>query len=135
MKNALRKLALAPMSGFRTSVVHVPEWDNVSVKLREPSGKAWLEWRQIVNPEQDEGDESQPLSAAQVAHRNMQADVVLFIDVLLDENDQPVFTAEDKSQVETIYGPVHARLLKQALDLSTSSATAEKKSETPALSS
>lgn len=135
MKNALRTLALAPMSGFRTSVVHVPEWENVSVKLREPSGKAWLEWRQIVNPEQDEGDESQPLSAAQVAHRNMQADVVLFIDVLLDENDQPVFTAEDKSQVEAIYGPVHARLLKQALDLSTSSVTAEKKSETPALSS
>lgn len=90
MKNALRALALAPMSGFRTSVVHVPEWENVSVKLREPSGKAWLEWRQIVNPEQDEGDESQPLSAAQVAHRNMQADVVLFIDVLLDDNDQPV---------------------------------------------
>lgn len=135
MKNALRTLALAPMSGFRTSVVHVPEWENVSVKLREPSGKAWLEWRQIINPEQDEGDGSQPLSAAQIAHRNMQADVVLFIDVLLDENDQPVFADEDKPQVEEIYGPVHARLLKQALDLSTSSATAEKKSETPALSS
>ncbi|KID05292.1 phage tail protein [Hafnia alvei] len=135
MKNALRALALAPMSGFRTLVVSVPEWENVSVKLREPSGKAWLEWRQIVNPEQDEGDESQLLSAAQAAHRNMQADVVLFIDVLLDDNDQPVFTAEDKSQVEAIYGPVHARLLKQALDLSTSSVAAEKKSETPALSS
>lgn len=127
LKNSIRSLALAPMSGFRTTVIEVPEWEGAQVKLREPSGAAWVEWRQIVNPELDDAEEPQKLTAAQTAHRNIQADVVLFIDVLLDEDDMPVFTADDKPQVEAIYGPVHSRLLKQALDLGTSSAVAEKK--------
>lgn len=127
LKNSIRALALAPMSGFRTTVIEVPEWEGAKVKLREPSGAAWVEWRQTINPDLSEDSEPEKLTAAQTAHRNMQADVVLFIDVLLDEDDMPVFTADDKAQVEAIYGPVHARLLKQALDLSTTSAVAEKK--------
>ncbi|SAQ69223.1 phage tail assembly chaperone [Klebsiella oxytoca] len=49
--------------------------------------------------------------------RAMRADVTLFIDILLDTNLQYVFTVDDTEQVEAIYGPVHSRLLKQALDL------------------
>ena len=127
LKNSIRSLALAPMSGFRTTVIKVPEWEGARVKLREPSGAAWVEWRQIVNPDLGDAEEQQKLTAAQTAHRNMQADVVLFIDVLLDEDDLPVFNSEDKPQIEAIYGPVHSRLLKQALDLGTSSVDAEKK--------
>lgn len=123
--NPLRALALAPMAGFRSKVITVPEWENTSVKLREPSGQAWLEWQQIINPN-PEGD-PETLTAAERALRNKSADVVLFIDVLLDEEDMPVFTAEDKPLIENIYGPVHARLLKQALDLSTSQVAAEAK--------
>lgn len=124
-QNSLRALALAPMAGFRSKIVTVPEWENAQVKLREPSGQAWLEWQQIISPEQS-GEEPK-LTAAERALRNKSADVVLFIDVLLDEEDMPVFAAEDKPLIEQIYGPVHARLLKQALDLSTSQAAAEAK--------
>ncbi|OQP32436.1 phage tail assembly chaperone [Pantoea latae] len=124
-QNNLRALALAPMAGFRSKVISVPEWENAKVKLREPSGQAWLEWQQIINPNPE--GEPEKLTAAERALRNKNADVVLFIDVLLNENDTPVFKAEDKPLVENIYGPVHARLLKQALDLSTSQADAEAK--------
>ncbi|MBU9815498.1 phage tail protein [Rahnella sp. C60] len=126
---SLRDLALAPLSGFRKKVVTVPEWGNASVTIREPSSKGWIEWQQIISPEVPEGQEPVKLTPAQTVHRNMQADVVLFIDVLLDDKDQPVFSEEDRALVEGIYGPVHSRLLKQALDLSTTAEAAEKKSE------
>ncbi|ABU76304.1 hypothetical protein ESA_01035 [Cronobacter sakazakii ATCC BAA-894] len=113
------------MAGFRTKTVTVPEWENARVKLREPSAQAWLEWQQVLNPKQGEG-EPEELTAAERALRNKSADVVLFIDVLLEEDGSQVFTEEDKAQVEQFYGPVHARLLKQALDLTTSAADVEK---------
>ena len=124
-QNSLRSLALAPMAGFRTKTVTVPEWKNAKVKLREPSAQAWLEWQQVLNPKPEEG-EPEELTAAERALRNKSADVVLFIDVLLEEDGTQVFSEEDKSQVEQFYGPVHSRLLKQALDLTTSTAEVEK---------
>ncbi|KEY58506.1 phage tail assembly chaperone [Serratia sp. DD3] len=122
----LKALASAPMGGFRTKTVTVEEWEGATVVLREPSGMAWVEWRQIITPK--EGEVPGELSAAVAARRNVDADVVLFIDALLDESGKHVFTANDKELVAGIYGPVHARLLKQALDLSTTPADAEKKS-------
>ena len=132
---SLRTLALAPLSGFRKKVVTVPEWGDAAVTIREPSSKGWIEWQQIISPDVPEGQEPVKLTPAQMVHRNMQADVILFIDVLLDEDDQPVFTEEDRGLVESIYGPVHSRLLKQALELSTTAEVAEKKSESLAPSS
>ncbi|WP_314154656.1 phage tail assembly chaperone, partial [Rouxiella badensis] len=75
------------------------------------------------------------LTPAQEANRNLQSDVFLFIDILLDEEKTQVFTLKDKELVESIYGPVHARLLNQALALGTSQAETEKKPENPAPSS
>lgn len=124
-QSSLRSLALAPMAGFRTKTITVPEWKNARVKLREPSAQAWLEWQQALNPKQGEG-EPEELTAAERALRNKSADVVLFIDVLLEEDGTQVFSEEDKPQVEQFYGPVHSRLLKQALDLTTSAAEVEK---------
>lgn len=124
-QSSLRSLALAPMAGFRTKTVSVPEWENATVKLREPSAQAWLEWQQVLNPKQEEA-EPENLTAAERALRNKSADVVLFIDVLLEQDGSQVFTEEDKAQVEQFYGPVHSRLLKQALDLTTSAADVEK---------
>jgi len=124
-QSSLRSLALAPMAGFRTKTVTVPEWENATVKLREPSAQAWLEWQQVLNPKQEEA-EPENLTAAERALRNKSADVVLFIDVLLEQDGAQVFTEEDKAQVEQFYGPVHSRLLKQALDLTTSAADVEK---------
>ncbi|KQN68099.1 phage tail protein [Serratia sp. Leaf51] len=132
---SLRTLALAPLSGFRKKVVTVPEWGDAAVTIREPSSKGWIEWQQIISPDMPEGQEPVKMTPAQMVHRNMQADVILFIDVLLDEDDQPVFTEEDRGLVESIYGPVHSRLLKQALELSTTAEVAEKKSESLAPSS
>ncbi|WP_218799091.1 phage tail assembly chaperone [Klebsiella quasipneumoniae] len=122
-KPSLKALALAPMAGFRKKEVSVPEWDNAKVIIREPSAEAWIRWQGIANPEPPkppEGQEHQEapeLTPSERAFRTMRADVTLFIDILLDTDLQPVFTVDDTEQVETIYGPVHSRLLKQALDL------------------
>ncbi|WP_227536889.1 phage tail assembly chaperone, partial [Klebsiella pneumoniae] len=119
----LKALALAPMAGFRKKEVSVPEWDNAKVIIREPSAEAWIRWQGIASPEQPKAPEGQEapeapeLTPSERAFRTMRADVTLFIDILLDTDLQPVFTVDDTEQVETIYGPVHSRLLKQALDL------------------
>uniref|UniRef100_A0A182SM09 BIG2 domain-containing protein n=1 Tax=Anopheles maculatus TaxID=74869 RepID=A0A182SM09_9DIPT len=48
----LKALASAPMAGFRTKTVTVEEWEGATVVLREPSGAAWVEWRQIITPQE-----------------------------------------------------------------------------------
>ncbi|HCC8181233.1 TPA: phage tail protein [Klebsiella pneumoniae] len=122
-KPSLKALALAPMAGFRKKEVIVPEWDNAKVIIREPSAETWIRWQGIASPEPPkppEGQEPQEapeLTPSERAFRTMRADVTLFIDILLDTDLQPVFTVDDTEQVEAIYGPVHSRLLKQALDL------------------
>ncbi|SWR50370.1 phage tail assembly chaperone [Klebsiella pneumoniae] len=111
------------MAGFRKKEVSVPEWDNAKVIIREPSAEAWIRWQSITSPEPPklpEGQDPQEapeLTPSERAFRTMRADVTLFIDILLDTDLQPVFTVDDTEQVEAIYGPVHSRLLKQALDL------------------
>lgn len=125
-KQNLKALALAPMAGFRKKEVTVPEWENAKVIIREPSAEAWIRWQGIASPEQPKLPEGQeapevpeltPSERAFRTMRAMRADVTLFIDILLDTDLQYVFTVEDTEQVEAIYGPVHSRLLKQALDL------------------
>ncbi|HBQ5958876.1 TPA: phage tail assembly chaperone [Klebsiella variicola subsp. variicola] len=122
-KLSLKALALAPMAGFRKKEVTVPEWDNAKVIIREPSAEAWIRWQGIACPEPPkplEGQDPQEapeLTPSERAFRTMRADVTLFIDILLDTDLQSVFTVDDTEQVEAIYGPVHSRLLKQALDL------------------
>ncbi|MGI1228751.1 phage tail assembly chaperone [Klebsiella quasipneumoniae] len=122
-KPNLKALALAPMAGFRKKSVTVPEWGNAEVIIREPSAEAWIRWQAIANPEPPKAEEGQEtpeppeLTPAERAFRSMRADVTLFIDILLDTDLQYVFTVDDTEQVEAIYGPVHSRLLKQALDL------------------
>ena len=115
----LRSLALAKMSGFRHKTVTVPEWGG-EVLLREPSAEAWAHWQDMLK-----GDEE--LSISEKAHRNLRADVTLFIDVICDTEQQPVFSFDDAEEVRAIYGPVHSRLLGQALELITSSTEAKKK--------
>ncbi|MEQ1964403.1 phage tail assembly chaperone [Xenorhabdus khoisanae] len=124
-KPDLRALALAPNAGFRSKTVTVPEWGDVTVTLREPSAGAWGHWQAMTLPK--EGEEDTTLSIAEKTHRNIRGDVVLFIDVLRDENGDPVFTEDDIDTVADIYGPVHSRLLHQALELMASQADAEKK--------
>lgn len=123
MAKSLKELALAKMSGFRHKIITVPEWGGVKVVLREPSGEGWLRWQEIAKT----GTDEEKVSVSEKAHRNLCADVALFIDVLCDADKQPVFSQEDEEQVREIYGPVHSRLLKQALDLITSAEDAKAK--------
>lgn len=116
-QSSLRNVALTASKAYRTKEVPVPEWESARVTLREPSGDAWVKFREIVNPEIPEGQEAPKLTETQKFLRNKEADVILFIDVLLDENGDRVFSDEDQEQVSQIYGPVHARLLAQALGL------------------
>ncbi|MDE1188195.1 MAG: phage tail assembly chaperone [Pantoea sp.] len=127
-KFSLRALALAPSSGFRSKVFTVPEWGDVKVMLREPSGEVWVKFREIMNPpEPQEGQEPKKLTLQEEYIRNKKADVVMFIDVLLDEEGNRVFSNEDEDTVSEIYGPVHSRLLSQALNLGMSQEVAEAK--------
>lgn len=85
-QNSLRNVALTASKAYRTKEgITVPEWDGVKVTLREPSGDAWVKFREIVNPQLAEGEEAPTLTEAEKFLRNKEADVVLFIDVLLDE--------------------------------------------------
>lgn len=124
MAKDLKTLALARLSGFRHKTVKVPEWGNVSVVLREPSAEAWYLWREVLHGGDDEDD---TLSVVAKTRRNLEADVTLFCDVLCDKDLKQVFTADDREQVLTVYGPVHARLLRQALDLIAGAEVARKK--------
>ncbi|HDY0703724.1 TPA: phage tail assembly chaperone [Escherichia coli] len=123
MTKNIRNLALATMSGFRHKTVDVPEWEGATVVLREPSAEAWLRWQEIVKAKDDET----PLSVAERARRNLEADVELFIDVLCDTGLQPVFSVDDREQVIAVYGPVHARLLLQSLELISDAGEVKKK--------
>lgn len=124
---SLRDLALAPSSGFRSKVISVPEWNDAKVMLREPSGEAWLHFREIMTPDLQEGEEVPKLTQQETYLRNKKADVVMFMDVLLDENGKRVFSDQDEAIVSEIYGPVHSRLLSQALNLGMSQEAAEAK--------
>ncbi len=129
-KLSLKALASAPMAGFRTKSVTIDEWGGAKVILRGPSPAGWGRWREVMEPEEPkEGTKAVALSITEQTQRNIRADAVMFIDVLLDEDQNPVFTREELDEVVGFYGPVHSRLLKQALALQTSQEDAEKKSE------
>ncbi|EBG8067289.1 phage tail protein [Salmonella enterica] len=123
----LREVATAPLSGFRHKEITVPEWKGAKVVMREPSAAAWIRWREVLKIEGEEGEENAALSAEEQAARNLNADVTLFIDSFCDTNNQPVFTPNDHDEVANIYGPVHSRLLKQALDLISTPEETQKK--------
>ncbi|WBU47581.1 phage tail protein [Kosakonia pseudosacchari] len=124
-KTSLRDLALTAATAFRTKIITVPEWGGAKVTLREPSGEAWAIFREFLGATPDDGEIK--LSETQKFIRNKEADVILFLDVLLDETGARVFSEDDRATVAEIYGPVHARLLRQALDLGITQDEAEKK--------
>lgn len=127
LKKNLRAQALAPSLAFRTKTIPVPEWD-LTATVREPSGDAWVKFREfLIQAEPPEGEEPVKLTPAQEFMRNKDADVILFMDVLLDEEGNRVFSDDDTQLVREIYGPVHKRLLSAALALGVDQEQAEKK--------
>lgn len=123
-KVELKALASNPLSGFKHKKVTVPEWENAEVIVREPSAGAWLAWQEKSEALKN-GAET--LTLAEKAQLQLEADVVLFMSVFCDEEGAPVFPAEDQQAVLGFYGPIHARLVRQALDLLTPAADIEAK--------
>ncbi|WP_174868171.1 phage tail assembly chaperone [Pectobacterium polaris] len=122
-KKSIKSLALAPGAGFLTKAITVPEWEGVKVILREPSAEAWLRWQDAVKTD----DDSELVSVSERARRNLHADATLFVDILRDDDGEPVFGVDEVEEVETVYGPVHSRLLRQALDIINDTEIAKKK--------
>ncbi|MCL6366688.1 phage tail protein [Pectobacterium carotovorum subsp. carotovorum] len=122
-KKSIKSLALAAGSGFLTKAITVPEWEGVNVILREPSAEAWLRWQDAIKTD----DDSESVSVSERARRNLHADATLFVDILRDEDGEPVFSVDDIEDVKKIYGPVHSRLLRQALDMINDTEIAKKK--------
>ncbi|MEI7247973.1 phage tail assembly chaperone [Pectobacterium carotovorum] len=122
-KKSIKSLALAPGAGFLTKAIEVPEWEGVKVILREPSAEAWLRWQEAVKTD----DDNESVSVSERARRNLHADATLFVDILRDEDGEPVFSIDDIEEVKGVYGPVHSRLLRQALDIINDTEIAKKK--------
>ncbi len=125
-KQSLRELALNTAMSFRTKKVFVPEW-GIDVLIREPSSKTWLECQIYLNNEKEEKTQATDIEKAR---KGMIADIILFTDILLDENEQQVFTISDRDLLIEKYGPVHSRLLRQSMDMMMSTEEAGKKPET-----
>ncbi|MEY1539824.1 phage tail assembly chaperone [Providencia rettgeri] len=121
-KPNLRNLALSANQAYRTKKVRVPEWGDVEVLIREPSIQARLKCSELVSDK--EGEE---LTSTQKALRNIEGDVILFMDIILEDDGSPALTEADKSGLMESYGPTHARLLAEAFSLTISAAEAEKK--------
>uniref|UniRef100_UPI00119F7C61 phage tail assembly chaperone n=2 Tax=Yersiniaceae TaxID=1903411 RepID=UPI00119F7C61 len=85
-------------------------------------------WREVAVKGEANPDEAVKASIEDQITNNILSDVTLFVDVLLDESGLQAFSNEDIPLVAESYGPVHARLLKEALSLSKQDIeTAEKK--------
>lgn len=107
----LKKLISAKNAGFRTSTITVPEWGGITVVLREPSVGAWSIWAESMRELEAYDDVN--LSK----RKRIEAEAILFASTLCDENGNLIFEG-DYDDLITNYGPVHSRLLNQALELS-----------------
>jgi hypothetical protein len=81
--NSFRNMALTASKAYAQNLASRSRMGWRKVTLREPSGDAWVKFREIVNPQIAEGEEPPQLTEAEKFLRNKEADVVLFIDVLL----------------------------------------------------
>lgn len=105
----LKKLITAKNAGFRTKTVTVPEWGGISVVLREPSVGAWSAWAETLRSLETEEDTDKN-------RQRVEAEATLFASTLCDEKGSLVFEG-DVSDLIANYGPIHSRLLNQALEL------------------
>lgn len=120
-KADLKALASKPLAGFKHKEI---QFGDEKAMIREPSAGAWLAWQDKIK-ELDHENGEMPL--AEKAQIQLEADVLLFMSVFCDEDGHPVFDAADEEQVRGFYGPVHSRILKEALDMLTPVAQVEAK--------
>ncbi len=115
----IKKLATAPMSGFRHKLIPVPEWGpDVKVIIREPSAPDWVEWQSALKDKViDSGEDAPDNETLEQTQTGVEVEALLFSSILLDTSFNRVFTKDDLNVLIPVYGPVHTRLLNQALHL------------------
>lgn len=115
----LRALALSPLAGFRHEPVTVQEWQGATVTIREPSAGDWTTWQSklaaMTGVEVTQDNVGELESGIDGNDRTLEA--TLLVRVLYDADGKRVFSDEDVAEVAAIYGPVHERLLRKAMDL------------------
>ncbi|MBM1145640.1 hypothetical protein GN155_017790 [Alcanivorax sp. ZXX171] len=116
----LRALAAAPLAGFRHTLVTVPEWDNSEVLIREHSAGEWQDFRAtagIVPPAAETAEEgAQPAEPAE-SPSDHYLDAWLLAKVLMDPSGTRVFDDDSIDELAAVFGPVHMRLLNEAVSL------------------
>lgn len=106
---SLKTLISNPVLGRRFKIITVPEWDNAKVRIVEPDSNAWFKAKQLLPDDSKTGSDD---GLAQ----GVKSDAELFIRCVLNEDGTVIYDAVDDSLL-TAYGPVHSRILRQALDL------------------
>lgn len=98
---SLRSLAL---SSFKTEPFEVKEW-NATVFVREPSILDFHAYLNAITAHKDDPE------------KVVEAEIKLLIAVLLDEDKNPVFTADDKAELLKSYNLTHRKILNKVFDL------------------
>lgn len=107
----LKKLIAAKNAGFHTKKITVPEWGGITVLIREPSVKAWTQWAETIRALQE------CKNSEEKNRQRIEAEAKLFASTLCDEEGNVIFE-DNYDDLITNYGPIHSRLLNQALELS-----------------
>lgn len=108
----LKQIITAKNAGFRTKQIEVSEWQ-ITVIVREPlhidfnryikSIKEITEQKQLTDEEKDS--------------LSIKAEARLFADILLDDKGDLVFKPADLDDLIKNYGPVHTRIVNEAISL------------------
>lgn len=107
----LKQIITAKNAGFRTKRVWVEEW-GVEVTIREPLHTELNRCSKTINDITD----NKKLTEHEKDLVNIKAEATLFATVLLDDNGDFVFS-DDIDDLVKNYGPVHTRLVNEALEL------------------
>jgi hypothetical protein len=107
----LKQIITAKNAGFRTKKIHVSEW-NVTVTVREPLHTDFHRYIKSIK----DITESKSLTDHEKDALNIKAEATLFSAILLDDNGDLVFCDGVDDLVEN-YGPIHTRLVNEAINL------------------
>lgn len=99
-------------NGFRTKKITVPEWDDATIIIREPSSVDWFYFQEQM-PEKKEGVKGTLDDLSQ----GVRAEAQMFAHCILDEDGERIFSDDELEELIVAYGPIHTRIMNQAIRL------------------